>query len=271
MNKCRLGRLYCFDLKKGLVENRIKLCVAIFILLFFANVTIKSCIAQKDSIGFLGYWMMIIGGMPEYIKSKTSIFQLPVSWFLYYAYLFFLVGFYPTSDLYSCGSKTLLMSGNRKKWIISKYLWIMTVIIVYYSLFAICIFLNECCLVNTNIEIQNVMDIYMLLGYVDVIAVWFVIPILTSIAIAFLQFTITIISNAIVGYTISIIILVASTYWMKAFLPGNYLMIVRSNQIVDSGMKLIDGFALGVCVVVVSLLVGCHVFNKKDICKIVEK
>lgn len=44
-----------------------------------------------------------------------------------------MVGFYPLSDLYGAGKKTLILSGSRFKWLWSKYIWTVINVIMYYA------------------------------------------------------------------------------------------------------------------------------------------
>ena len=137
-----------------------KIGVSSFIFLFLANITVKNCLIHQSESGYFSYWIMILGGMPEYEKTETSIFQLPVGWFLFYAYLFFLIGFYPISDLYSGGSKTLLLAESRNKWIISKLLWIVTTIIIYFGIFIICLLANAFLIGNMDAGLSCVANFY---------------------------------------------------------------------------------------------------------------
>lgn len=143
MNKPSFCRLIAFDCKRGFRENLVKWGVAVFLFAFLTNITIKNCLLYHEEMGYLGYLTYLFQGMEEYIKSETSIFELPVCWLLYYAYLFFLTGFYPISDLYGCGMKTLLSSGNRKKWMTSKYLWIAINIVFYFLLMLLVLLINS--------------------------------------------------------------------------------------------------------------------------------
>lgn len=272
MSKCILWNLYVFDIKKGFLENRIKIGIAVFIFVFLANVTIKDMLVQQYENGFLGYWSVILGGMPEYVKTDMSMFELPVSWLLFYAYLFYLIGFYPVSDLYGSGTKTLLLSENRITWMMSKYLWIATMIILYFLAFAICLFLNIWLLENTwDFGMQDIENMYGIvhtsIKFSNIFVIWMGIPILMSVGISYLQFTISIYTNAIAGYSLSVIMLVVSAYWMKPFLPANYLMIVRNRLFCDNGMESADGIVLGMGILLVSVLAGCLTFRKKDIYK----
>lgn len=274
MNRCNLWRLYLFDIKKGFKENKLKIAVACFIFLFLANITIKNCLIQQSGSGYLSYWITILGGMPEYIKTETSIFQLPVSWFLFYAYLFFLIGFYPVSDLYSGGAKTLILAGNRNKWIISKLFWTVTMIIIYFGLFAICLFVNAILFGNTNDGLSYVADYYGISSEINlpqVIIVFLVAPVIVAIAMSFIQFVISIIVNALSGYIIVISILSVSAYWMKGFLLGNYLMLIRYDLISGEGMKVLNGIVLSMGIIILMVASSCLLFAKKDIYKTSEK
>lgn len=274
MNKNNLWRLYIFDIKKGFRENKLKIGVACFLFTFLANITVKNCLIQQNGSGYLSYWIAILGGMQEYVKTETSIFKLPVSWFLFYAYLFFLVGFYPVSDLYSGGAKTLLFAESRNKWVISKFLWIVTTIIIYYVIFLVCLFVNAVLIGNKDAGLSYVADFYGISSDINmrqILVVFFVVPIFVTIAMSFIQFVISITFNALSGYIITITILVVSTYWMKPFLIGNYLMLIRNKLITSGGMKEANGYILGIVISIIMLVTGCLIFMKKDIYKTSER
>lgn len=272
----RLWHLYAFDIKKGFMENWIKIGIAVFMFLFFTNVAIKdsfiySLYLQQET-GFLGYWMMVLGGMSEYIKTDMSIFEIPVSWLLFYAYLFYLIGFYPVADLYESGTKTLLLSESRNKWIISKFLWIATMVVLYFFVFALCLLLNMWLLeAGWDLGLLEVKQMYGILqtsaGLWQMLGIWFGVPILMSVAISYFQFMVSIYTNAITGYCVSVILLVISAYWMKPFLPANYLMIMRTHLIADNGMKTADGVIFAMAILALSVITGWLIFRRKDIYK----
>lgn len=269
MNKPSFCRLIAFDCKRGFRENLVKWGVAVFLFAFLTNITIKNCLLYHEEMGYLGYLTYLFQGMEEYIKSETSIFELPVCWLLYYAYLFFLTGFYPISDLYGCGMKTLLSSGNRKKWMTSKYLWIAINIVFYFLLMLLVLLINSSLIGRFDTSREAMSEVFGIkmdsITSLQVAAVWLVLPVLISISIAFMQFTITICLHPLAGYTASVIILVTSVYWMKPFFIGNYLMIIRSGLVREGGMKLIYGIAACLIVSVLSVVFGYYYFDRKDI------
>lgn len=133
MNRRIFANLILYDIRKGFRENKIKWIVGVFIFVFFSFITVSDFSVNSPELGFLAYFTNILQGMPPYIKTDDSVFTIPVSWFLFYAFLFFMVGFYPLSDLYGAGKKTLILSGSRFKWLWSKYIWTVINVIMYYA------------------------------------------------------------------------------------------------------------------------------------------
>lgn len=109
MNRRIFANLILYDIRKGFRENKIKWIVGVFIFVFFSFITVSDFSVNSPELGFLAYFTNILQGMPPYIKTDDSVFTIPVSWFLFYAFLFFMVGFYPLSDLYGAGKKTLIL------------------------------------------------------------------------------------------------------------------------------------------------------------------
>lgn len=134
MNRRIFANLILYDIRKGFRENKIKWIVGVFIFVFFSFITVSDISVNSPELGFLAYFTNILQGMPPYIKTDDSVFTIPVSWFLFYAFLFFMVGFYPLSDLYGAGKKTLILSGSRFKWLWSKYIWTLINVIMYIML-----------------------------------------------------------------------------------------------------------------------------------------
>lgn len=89
MNRRIFANLILYDIRKGLRENKIKWIVGVFIFVFFSFITVSDFSVNSPELGFLAYFTNILQGMPPYIKTDDSVFTIPVSWFLFYAFLFF--------------------------------------------------------------------------------------------------------------------------------------------------------------------------------------
>lgn len=217
----------------------------------------------------MAYFTNILQGMPPYIKTDDSVFTIPVSWFLFYAFLFFVVGFYPSSDLYGAGKKALILSGSRFKWLWSKYIWTVINVIMYYAAMILVLAAVTCAIGKWSTKSD---DMLMEMG-IDMqqfatgneVLVWLILPMLCACTIAVVQLTISIFAGAIAGYIVSIVYLVVSVYWVSPFLMGNYLMIIRNNRICALGMDAAAGIISCIIVMVVCVVHGSVYFNRKNI------
>ena len=88
MNRRIFANLILYDIRKGFRENKIKWIVGVFIFVFFSFITVSDFSVNSPELGFLAYFTNILQGMPPYIKTDDSVFTIPVSWFLFYAFLF---------------------------------------------------------------------------------------------------------------------------------------------------------------------------------------
>ena len=89
MNRRIFANLILYDIRKGFRENKIKWIVGVFIFVFFSFITVSDFSVNSPELGFLAYFTNILQGMPPYIKTDDSVFTIPVSWFLFYAFFFY--------------------------------------------------------------------------------------------------------------------------------------------------------------------------------------
>lgn len=269
MSKHSLCKLFIYDCKRGFQENRYKWLIALFIIAFFIDGTVVSRTISYPDAGFLIYLTDFYRGIAEYVLTDTSIFELPGSWFLYYGYLFFLVGFYPVSDLYGCGMKTLLAAESRNKWLLSKYLWITLQVVCYLGATLVIMTIWSSLRGNLATPLNLFFHLFGVnieaIGWGRFWGIWIILPTLVTISLAFLQFTISILIHTLAGYIVSLTILVVSCYWMTPWLPGNYLMLLRSRLMVDNGVPFCTGIFLSTGIILCSILIGLYAFRRKDI------
>lgn len=269
MKHTSFTRLLKYDCGKGFRENRLKWVIALFIIAFFTDGIMKQALLYLKESGLIVYLTEFFRGMPEYIPSDTSVFELPGAWFLYYGYFFFLSGFYPVSDLYGCGMKTLLAAESRAKWMLSKYLWVALQAVCYFAATFLIILVWSLILGNLSTPADLCVGLYGIdissLGLGQFLATWVLLPLTTTVSLACLQLTIGIAVSTIAGYIVTLTILTASCYWMHPCLPGNYLMLLRSGLLSEGGMQFLPGMLLAIGIILCSLLTGIVVFQRKDI------
>ena len=71
--------------------------------------------------------------MRPFDKLSDEKFQLPITWFLINMILFYFTGKYPYSEIYNNhGANVLMKGGSRNKWFLSKWMWCIAGVILYY-------------------------------------------------------------------------------------------------------------------------------------------
>lgn len=258
-----------YDLISGLYHNRIKWILGFGVLVLLSDVAIKDCNLMEMDAGYLGYLTYLMQGMPEYIKTETGTFQLPVCWLLFHAYLFFLLCFYPVHDLTGSGQRILVLSESRSKWWYSKICWCVLNVIGYYVLFYVTLSVMSRA---EGVPGRGTDGIYRCLGidlhllsFGNFIFIWIVMPILFSVSIGLLQMLIGIFFKPTAAYGISILILIVSVYWLNPLLTGNYAMLLRNQPFAENGVSAYTGMVLCIMISLFSAIAGKAVIEKKDI------
>lgn len=258
-----------YDLISSLFHNRIKWILGFGVFVLLSDVSIKNCNILGVDAGYLGYLTYIMQGMPEYIKTETSIFRLPVCWFLFHAYLFLIICFYPVNDLLGSGQRILVLTGSRKKWWYSKICWCVFSVTGYYLLFYVSLL---CMSFIEGVPGKGIDGIYRcfginlhLLSPGKFILVWIFLPILFSITIGVLQMLVGILLKPVAAYGMAILILIVSVYWLNPFMIGNYAMLLRNQLFTEDGVISSIGIVLCIMISVFSVVIGKAVIEKKDI------
>jgi hypothetical protein len=258
-----------YDLVSGLYYNRVKWILGLGIFLLLSDVSIKNCNIMGVHSGYLGYLTYIMKGIPEYIKTDTSIFQLPVCWLLFHAYLFFILCFYPVNDLFGCGQRILILAESRKKWWYSKICWCVFTVGGYYLLFyftLLCMGLVEGVPSEGMEGIYNCLGINLyLISQGEIMLIWIIMPLLFSITAGLLQMLVGIILKPVAAYGITMMILIASVYWLNPLMIGNYAMLLRNQPFNENGVATGVGIVLCIMISLFSVIVGKSVVEKKDI------
>ena len=253
-----------YELKNGYYQNRIKMLIGVGVLVFISYIVIDDCIIlYGDGISVGDCWMYLFSGSPEYRYSSEKEFELPVLWLLFHAYMLYTLCSYPVGDFKKLGLQSMLFSRNRKKWCISKILWSMMGVILFYSAELIILIMEM--YIQKNVLGREI--IINLKSNIIGIEIWimFILPIISDIAITIFQMTISFYSSYLHAYIVSLVYLVISVYIKNAYLLGNYSMLLRS-QIFDSeGLSIRKGIIVSLCFTVVfSWLCIAHI-QKSDI------
>lgn len=227
----------------------------------------------KFSLSFGDYILYAFRGMKVFCKSDKG-FTVNVIWIMYNVYLAYIVSDYPFRDLTGYGQIMLLYSKKRSYWWISKCIWNITSVFIFYLLaygtLAICSIITGeislCLFPHTTVQLGFSQMNTEGISQKTILIISFILPLITSISISLLQMTISLILQPILGIVSVAGMLVASAFYCTYWLPGNYLMIMRNEQILPgSGINLISGVVLSISIFIISVVVGLFYLPRKDI------
>ena len=272
MKSKRWNSLLKYDFVCGMWNNRYRWAVCFGVFVFLADLSVQTCNMADIDAGYLGYYTYLMQGLPEYIRTETSIFQLPVPWLIFHGYLFFLICSYPVSDLSGCGQQIMLLSEKRERWWLGKVCWCVWNIFFYYVSFN-CIMLVMSRLrgnffKNTD-GLKNVLGIDAgLVNAEEFIMIWACLPVLFSIALGLVQMVLGILIKPVAAYFFTMSYLITSVYWTTPFLLGNFAMILRNRPIITDGLSSYMGMLLCAGVSGAAIFTGRLIVKKKDILEV---
>lgn len=130
--------LFASDLRFGCraIAGRLLLACGVSVLLCLLLYLQSTSSPQTLVLGFADYYMALFGGMSEYAPRQDVPFRLPAGWLCICALAAYTVLDYPVRDLNGMGTQTLVASGSRWCWWLSKCSWIGTCVLLIPAILA---------------------------------------------------------------------------------------------------------------------------------------
>jgi hypothetical protein len=265
-----LLRMIAYDIQFSFRENRVKWLFAVIIQVFLCVRSLGEVSFYSGSYDLLSVLWPVMSGAREYELYADSTFQFPAYWFLFHGYLFFLIGFYPVSELYLGNGQASIRSRSRNIWIVSKLISVFLNIAWYYGCFLLLLLMGnlfhggEIVPANGIIGLSGV-AIFDKSG-LELFAAFILLPLLVSVALGSVQVLMSLFLNPVLSFMTVIGYLIASVFWMNPLLIGNFTMLYRQDWI--SGGSTISVMAgIGLCLGLTAAVFGLGVilFQRKDI------
>lgn len=268
-----------FDFVYGIFKSSTYKKLLILIALFsLASLEFHSRLVSVEyseySIG--DYFLYVFGGMQEYIPDPSNPFQIPYLWLIFHIVVLFFTLHYMHDDLTGFGQQTIYRSGSRVFWWVSKCLWNIGIVGIFY-LFAWLTILVFSIIYGAkpSFDISPFMSQLMNFGGKQIITDHWeltieltILPLLVTLALSMMQMTLCLILKPIFSYIITSVVLISSAYYLSPALIGNYAMALRSNKVVTNGWSLAAGIGCSLFLVCASVLVGLCIFRR---CNIINK
>ena len=266
-----------YDLKCGLLKEYKKYIVAIGL---FIIIGFDFFIKMSDiEITVPDYLFYLFFGMEEYVPSPGNKFRFPALWVAVILYVSYITLYYPYKDLNGYGKNILLNTQSKKTWYLSKCMWVTVSTIIYFligfvvlSLFAIISGAETTADVSSNAVIKFIQFItteqnlfYNDAMYYKVTILHFILPVIICVMNNLLQLFLSLFIKPFFSFIFTVSYTIASAYYLKCFMLGNYAMIARSNIFIDNGVNFTDGLIISLSVILMVIISGTVLFSKQDI------
>lgn len=266
-----------YDLKCGLLKEYKKYVVAIGL---FIIIGFDFFIKMSDiEITVLDYFFYLFLGMEEYVPTPGNKFHFPALWVAVILYVSYITLYYPYKDLNGYGKNILLNTQSKKTWYLSKCMWVTVSTISYFligcvvlSLFSIISGAEITADVSSNAVIKLIPFItteqnlfYNDAMYYKVTLLHFILPVVICVMNNLFQLFLSLFIKPFFSFIFTVSYTIASAYYLKSFMLGNYAMIARSNIFIDNGVNFTDGLIISLGVILVVIISGTVLFSKQDI------
>ena len=267
-----------YDLKIGSRKNIMCLFI-IAAIVVTAGIAFHFQIAEEKSAGLqlprelnsMDYFLHIFEGMRPFDRLSDEKFQLPITWFLINMILFYFTGKYPYSEIYNNhGANVLMKGGSRDKWFLSKWLWCMAGVILYYLVAYV--FVAVFCLAVQvpvsfdirAIEYQDLLSPVSECTRIDTVKVM-ILPVISSMAAVSVQLVAALVTSAFMGFLFMAVLYISSAYYCTPFLTGNFSMLARSSIFRSDGIDAMQAVLISIGIMILSLVAGIWIFRRQDI------
>lgn len=273
-----LGRMLAVDLRFGAREMSGRFAAALLLMVVLV-VLFRLLTVQNDGnfleLGFIDCLASLFGGMGEFDPQSGKTFNIPASWLCVCLMGAFVVLSYPTRNLESVGVKQCIAARGRWCWWLSKCIWTVTCAFLYWLL-AVIVALA----VSTPGALEEGLTLSPattnLLGFFAAgncaayggsqELLLFVAGIPFALSATYLvQLAVSVNVNPLAAFAVTATQLFYAAFYLSPLLPGNYLMLARSDLVIHNGVDAAWGIALSVAVGAAAVLVGGKVFARHDL------
>lgn len=274
-------KLLLFDIRNGWKVNGRKYIVVLtifavlpIILLLIINrnrLFAPETFAASPTLGDCLLYTFV--GIKPYVYDPRIPFSFPAQWIL-----LILLLLYPSLDFVKAGMRgiglqVLVRVENKRKWWISKQLWLLLSIVVsYYLVIGVILLFGLIIGCKPSFQISSYMamvvpvsiDTHQVIGFTDYAMLFLVGFPLCLVALAEIQLLVSIVFSSVISFIVMISYLFFSAYFTFPLLIGNYAMFSRNKLFIQNGLSCSWGILICGMVIPFSVLLGWKVIRHKD-------
>lgn len=208
------------------------------------------------------------------MEPHLSFYLASSRWMLIYIVLFYITLSYPHKDLTEFGQNILIRSGSRSLWWLSKCIWcIVNVIIFFATAFLVITISGFIAGGKPSLQVTEIMTQIIYVSdmqespYNLLYPFIFILPLVVSIALCLLQTSLALLIKPLYSFAVMVTIMIASVYYFSPFMLGGYTMPIRSDVFALNGLDFWTGFIFSAVVMLFSIFIGLLLFRQRDIMK----
>ena len=193
--------------------------------------------------------------------NKSGIPVSPV-WLCFFCYLSYTISYYMRDDMKSKGNNTTLRVGSKEIWWVSKCIWCIATVVIYYGLLMLCIMLFVYGFGDMTTPFHpELMNLYNGCHISGGIEQSFLLLLLTSVLLSLVQIWTSIYIKPIICFFLSLVYLLSASCFNHPILIYNYTMFCRT-QGMGSEWHIVL-FAMTVSIIFL-IIIGCKSIKNKD-------
>ena len=268
---------YKYDIRNGIIYDWMKFLIPVIIavigcLSFNSSIVLSERYGLLDrNADYIDLLLFIFKGEKPFSPLNNDDFKFPFMWLIIQLSLSFIIGKYPFSEIYDNHGAIVLIKGkSRKKWMISKFMWLYAVCIIYYFLIYIVTAVFSLCCRYTFDFVVHTSDSYIYLCSFEeinglILIKLLLLPITASIAFSSLQTVIALIFQPVYGFVCVLCLCGLSIFTNSIFFLGNCSILIRNEIFCISDISTNNGLILLFAVCVISFIISIIYFDRCDI------
>ncbi len=273
-------KLCKYDLKNGMLREGLKYLISLVLFLGFCIGFVFTKGSNLTTRTFGDFLFYITAGMEEYIPMPGNVFMFPALWMLLMLVPLYITLYYPFKDLTEYGKNVLVNSKSRSAWWLSKCVWAVTSVFLYFLLLWVVIALFCLCGGGTlslgvsksliyRLIPEPAESVFALSGEMIIseklTLQMFLMPVLIVSALSILQMTASLWIKPFFSFCIGAGALTLSAYYLHPAFLGNYAMSQRNSLLIQNGVQSEIGILFSAVLLLLSCAVGLCAFRRYDI------
>ncbi len=244
-----------------------------FLFFMIAIVLGKCFLLRQIEYGDFGLFGILgsdsIRGIATYIPASDNQINIPAYWIIMLLFIPFILGDYCEEDMKGTGLYKIILSG-RKKWWLSKFIWICVSCVIYLLIFYGTQFILTAIFNNGIIKPDEEVLLHvfgysdMLMDKVEFFCYMVLVPSLCFMTFFIWSGIIGMIIGSVNAFTIITIYVVLGIFNTSPYLIGNQLMLLRSSYFEPQGLIMENSIVIDLILIVGGFLVGNSYIQNKN-------